>query len=168
MNRGGGVLDRANQRVAHVYARVSPRVAQWRTAPAATRAHAALVRRSGGRLGGRFLGADVLVLRTVGRKSGEPREAPVFFVPSGEAFAIVASNGASPRPPAWWLNLQDRPEAEALVRGRWHWVRARRASDEETEALWPRLVDAYEGYDHYRSIATREMPVVLLEPLAAD
>jgi deazaflavin-dependent oxidoreductase (nitroreductase family) len=78
-------------------------------------------------------------------------------------FAVVASNAASERPPAWWLNLQAQPHAEAFVAGASHAVHARRATDEETAELWPRFVSMYRGYDHYRSIATREMPVVVLE-----
>src|SRR4051812_5146916 len=149
-------------RVADAYARVSPRLAHRPGMSAATRAHAWLVRRSGGRLR-RFLGADVLVLRTTGRRSGEPREAPMFYVPYGDGFAVVASNAAPARPPAWWLNLQAYPDAEAYERGKWHEVSARRATDEEVAELWPRFVEAYRGYDRYKGIATREMPVVVLE-----
>jgi deazaflavin-dependent oxidoreductase (nitroreductase family) len=122
------------------------------------------VRRSGGRLAGRALGADILVLRTTGRRSGQLRDAPMFFLAHGDGFAVVASNAASKRPPAWWLNLQDHPEAEALVGGTSHPVRARLASEQEVAELWPRFVKLYSGYDYYRSIATRELPVVILEP----
>lgn len=90
----------------------------------------------------------------------------MFFVSHGDAFAVVASNGASPRPPAWWLNLQAQPDADAFVEGTWRPVRARRATDAEAEDLWPRLVEVYSGYEHYRAIATRELPVIVLEPLA--
>jgi deazaflavin-dependent oxidoreductase (nitroreductase family) len=153
-------------RVADVYARVSPRLAHRPGTSAASRAHAWLLRRSRGRLGRRFMGAEVLVLRTTGRRSGEPREAPMFYVPHGEGFAVVASNAASARPPAWWLNLQAHPDADAFERGKWHAVSARRATDEEVAELWPRFVEAYRGYDRYKEIATREMPVVVLEPRA--
>jgi deazaflavin-dependent oxidoreductase (nitroreductase family) len=151
-------------RWAGFYARISPRFAHRPGSSLPTRAHAWLLRRSGGRLGRRFLGADVVVLRTVGRRSGQVRESPVFYVRHGGGFAVVASNAASARPPAWWLNLQAAPDADALVDGRWHPVRARRATEQETAALWPRFVAAYRGYDRYREIATRELPVVLLEP----
>ena len=104
------------------------------------------------------------MLRTTGRRSGEPRDAPVFFVPHGDGFAVVASNGASKRTPAWWLNLQAEPDAEAHVRGTSHPVRARLATAAEIEELWPRFVGVYSGYAHYKAIATRELPVVVLEP----
>jgi F420H(2)-dependent quinone reductase len=151
-------------RAADFYARISPYLAHRPGAARATQAHAWLVRRTGGRLGGRALGNDILVLRTIGRRSGVPRDAPMFYVPHGDGFAVVASNAASARTPAWWFNLQDHPDADALVRGHSHPVYARAASEQEIEKLWPQLVEIYSGYEHYRSIATRELPVVILEP----
>jgi deazaflavin-dependent oxidoreductase (nitroreductase family) len=151
-------------RIAEAYARISPRLAHGPGSSLFSRTHAALLRRSGGRLGRRFMGADVLVLRTVGRRSGQPREAPMFYVPFREGWAVVASNAASVRPPAWWLNLQAAPEADALVPGEaWTPVRARRATEAERDELWPRFVAMYRGYDRYAELATREMPVVVLE-----
>jgi F420H(2)-dependent quinone reductase len=150
--------------MADFYARISPYVAHRPGATLASRGHALLLRVSGGRLGRRMLGADVLVLRTTGRRSGEPRESPAFFVSHGDAFAVVASNAASRRFPAWWLNLEADPDGDALVDGDWRPIRARRADERETAELWPKFTAAYSGYDHYKSIATRELPVVLLEP----
>jgi deazaflavin-dependent oxidoreductase (nitroreductase family) len=151
-------------RIADFYARISPHLAHRPGSARASQAHAWLVRRTGGRLGGRALGADILVLRTVGRRSGQSRDAPMFFVRHLDGFAVVASNAASTRPPAWWLNLRDHPDAEALVHGRAHQVRARAATEPEVDELWPQLVDLYSGYEHYRAIATRELPVVILQP----
>ena len=153
-------------RIAEAYARISPKLAHKPGSGFFSRTHAQLLKRTNGRFGRRFLGADVVVLRTTGRKSGEPRESPMFYLRHGDAWVVVASNAASKRPPAWWLNLQAKPEAEVLVDGGWRPVRARRATDEEREAVWPQLVEMYRGYDHYESIATREMPVVVLEPRA--
>jgi deazaflavin-dependent oxidoreductase (nitroreductase family) len=123
-----------------------------------------LLKRTGGRLGGKFLGVDVVVLRTTGRKSGELRDAPLFYVRDGDALAVVASNGAAPALPAWYLNLQADPDAEVVIGGNAVAVRARAATPAEVERLWPRLAAAYSGYDHYKSIATRELPMVILEP----
>jgi F420H(2)-dependent quinone reductase len=150
--------------VADFYGRITPHLAHRPGSALATRGHAWLVRRTGGRLGGRLMGAEVLVLRTTGRRSGEQRDSPVFFVRHGDGYAIVASNGASTRAPAWWLNLQAQPDAEALVRGTSHPVRARLATTNEIDELWPRFVRLYSGYAHYKAIATRELPVVVLEP----
>ncbi|HXB65845.1 MAG TPA: nitroreductase family deazaflavin-dependent oxidoreductase [Solirubrobacteraceae bacterium] len=150
--------------LADAFARISPHLAHRPGSARATQAHATIVRLTGGRIGGRALGSDILVLRTTGRHSGQPRDAPLLFLAHGESFVIVASNAASTRRPAWWFNLQEHPDAEALVRGRTHPVRARAATKEERTELWPRLVDLYSGYAHYKSIATRELPVVILDP----
>jgi deazaflavin-dependent oxidoreductase (nitroreductase family) len=150
--------------LAGLFARISPHLAHRPGSARATQAHAWLMRRTGGRIGGSALGTEFLVLRTIGRRSGRQRDAPLLFVRYGEGFAIVASNAASERPPAWWFNLQERPDAEALVRGRSHPVHARAATAKEIAELWPKLVTLYSGYEHYKSIATRELPVVILEP----
>jgi deazaflavin-dependent oxidoreductase (nitroreductase family) len=146
------------------YARVSPYIAHRPGSGLGARTHAWLVRRTGGRVGGRAFGAEILVLRSTGRRSGQQRDSPMFFVRHGEGFAVVASNGASKRTPAWWHNLQAHPDSEAFVRGRAYAVTARAADEGEAAALWPRFVEVYSGYDHYKSIATRELPVVILEP----
>ena len=156
--------SRLGSRATELYARISPRLAGRPGTAHATRADAWLVRRFGRSVLGRALGVSVLVLRTIGRRSGEPREAPMFFVPHRDGYAVVASNAGSRRPPAWWLNLEAEPDAEALIDGSWRPVRARRATDDEARELWPRLVEVYEGYEHYRRIAPRELPVVVLEP----
>lgn len=88
----------------------------------------------------------------------------MFYLKHGDGFAVVASNAASKRPPAWWLNLQAQPKVEALVRGTTYNVTARAATEQELAELWPKFVKLYSGYAHYKSIATRELPVVILDP----
>ncbi len=149
---------------AEIYARVSPKLAHRPGSVMPTRVHAWLLSRSRGRIGKTLFGTPLLVLRTVGRKSGRVRESPLLFVEHGEGFAIVAANAASHRPPAWWLNLQAHVDCEAFVSRRWRPLRAREATPAEALELWPRLDTAYVGFEHYREVATRELPVVLLEP----
>lgn len=151
-------------RLAPLFARISPYLAHRPGSAWATQAHGWIVRRTGGRIGGRALGGDILVLRTTGRRTGRIRDAPLLFVSHAGGFAIVASNAASARKPAWWFNLQEHPDTDAVVRGRTHFVRARAATEQERAELWPRLVALYSGYDHYKSIARRELPVMVLEP----
>ena len=150
--------------VADIFARISPHLAHRPGSARATQLHGWLVRHSGGCIAGRALGGDILVLRTTGRRSGRVRDAPLLFVTQGDGFAVVASNAASARLPAWWFNLQDHPDAEAVLRGNTHPVRARAATEEERAELWLRLVRLYSGYTHYESIAKRELPIVVLEP----
>jgi deazaflavin-dependent oxidoreductase (nitroreductase family) len=151
-------------RVAAAYARISPRFAHKPGSAAASRLHARIHRITRGRIGSRMLGADVLTLTTTGRRTGQPRHSPMFYLEHAGSYAVVASNAASPRPPAWSLNLQAHPNATAHVRDVTLQVRSRPATGSEIDELWPRFVDMYAGYNHYRSIATRPMPVLILEP----
>lgn len=155
-------------RAANLWARISPRLANRAGSALTTRAHAWVYRRSGGRIGRRFLGVEILVLRTTGRKSGKPRESPMFFVREADALAVVASNAGAPTHPAWWLNLREHPDAEVLLDGSWRPVRGRLATSAEAEELWPHLDEIYRGYDHYRSISQRELPLIVLEPRFGD
>lgn len=66
-------------------------------------------------------------------------------------------------PPARLLNVRAQPDADVFVRGRCVPVRAREATAAQPERLSPRMSEMYEGFDHYRSIARREMPLVVLE-----
>ena len=151
-------------RIAEMYARISPKLAHKPGSTAASRLHARLHKLTRGRIGSRLLGADVLTLTTTGRRSGQLRDSPMFYLERSGSYAVVASNAGSPRPPAWYLNLQAQPNATAHVRGATLHVRSRAATDGEVEELWPRFVDMYAGYDHYRSITTRTLPVLILEP----
>jgi deazaflavin-dependent oxidoreductase (nitroreductase family) len=86
-------------------------------------------------------------------------------VEDGERLAVMPSNAGSHSPPAWWLNLQANPEAE-VQRGRERWrVRARRATPEEADRLWPRMRESYSGFEAYQTYTDREQPIVLLERL---
>jgi len=101
------------------------------------RSHRAVYRLTRGRLLGRVAGMPVLLLTTTGRRSGRARTTPLTYFEVGSDLVVVASNGGEDSPPAWWLNLCERPEA-AITRGvRSEKVVARPATDEEHERLWP-------------------------------
>ena len=122
-------------------------------------------RLSGGRIGGRFLrGAPVLLLTTVGRKSGQPRTAPLLYLEDGENLVIVASKGGMSHHPVWYLNVEANPDVEVEIGAQRRKMRARRASDDEKAKLWPRLIAMYRDYDDYQARTDRNIPVVLLSP----
>jgi deazaflavin-dependent oxidoreductase (nitroreductase family) len=138
-----------------------------RSSPALTRLHAAAIRLSGGRIRRSFLftgGMPILVLTTVGRKSGRSRSTPVGYLRQGNGFAVLASNAGSDRSPAWWLNLQADPKAEVLAERTQCAVIARRASTAEEASLWAEFARRNPGFDEYRNLTERHIPVVLLEP----
>jgi deazaflavin-dependent oxidoreductase (nitroreductase family) len=128
-----------------------------------TRVHRAIYVATGGRVGGNLLGIHVLLLTTVGRRSGRERVTPLLYVEAEKAFVVVASNAGDDRDPAWWLNLAARPEATVQAGRERHAVRARRATPAEEAELWPKLVAAYGPYARYRERTRRPIPVVLLE-----
>jgi F420H(2)-dependent quinone reductase len=133
-----------------------------------TRMHAAAIRASAGRIRRSFLltgGMPVLVLTTVGRKSGQRRSTPVGYLRYGDAFAVLASNAGSDRVPAWWLNLQAQPIAEVLVDRTRRTVKARLADASEDGALWGEFARLNPGFDEYRNLTERKLPVVLLDPI---
>lgn len=126
--------------------------------------HRALYTSTRGRIGHHFLGMRTLLLTTRGRKSGEPRPTALMYQEYGPSLAVVASNLGSDRPPAWWLNLQARPEAEVRLGTERRLVRAREADPAERARLWARFVEMYDDYEVYESATSRPIPIVLLEP----
>jgi deazaflavin-dependent oxidoreductase (nitroreductase family) len=120
---------------------------------------------SGGRVTGRFPGgAPVLLLTTTGRKTGQPQTAPLLYLQDGERYVVVASKGGMSHHPLWFKNLEANPRVEIEVGSRKIAAAARRASDEEKAALWPRLVAMYSSYADYQARTTRDIPVVILTP----
>jgi deazaflavin-dependent oxidoreductase (nitroreductase family) len=131
-----------------------------------TRLHRAIYQATGGRLGGNLLGIRVLLLTTVGRRSGRARVTPLLYVADEKSFVVVASNAGDERDPAWSLNLRARPDATVQAGREVHAVRAREASPEEEARLWPMLVASYGPYMRYRERTSRRIPVVILERVA--
>lgn len=122
-----------------------------------------LYRVSGGRLGGKFpSGAPILLLTTIGRKSGKPRTLPLLYLEDGEQLVIVASKGGHDHHPLWYLNLVANPEVKVQVGKQHREMRAETASEPDRERLWPQLVEMYKGYGKYEKRTDRNIPVVVL------
>jgi deazaflavin-dependent oxidoreductase (nitroreductase family) len=127
--------------------------------------HRIIYRLSGGRIFTRSLGCPVILLTTTGRKSGEPRTAPVFGFPEGQSIVVVPSNAGKEHYPSWYLNLQSNPLAQVQLGREIRQLRAREATLEERERLWPTLVSRYGGFQVYRERTSRHIPVLILEPM---
>ena len=120
---------------------------------------------SDGRLGSRFLrGAPVLLLTSVGRRTGELRTTPLIYLADGDRIVLVASKAGSKRHPLWYRNLEANPECEVQIARDRIKCTSRTASSEEKAALWPALVEIYRDYDDYQARTHRDIPVVILEP----
>lgn len=118
---------------------------------------------SGGRVGSRIWGLEILLLTTTGRKSGHPRTVPLCSLRDGESFVVIASYGGLDRSPAWWLNLQSEPRATVQLGRTTHDVMAREATPIERERLWAQVTARAPGYLDYQRRTARRIPVVLLE-----
>ena len=131
------------------------------------RLHRFLFRSTRGRIGGTFLGAPVLLLNHVGRKSGQARANPVLYLDDAPRLVIVASKGGVDAHPAWFHNLMAMATTEVeLPGGERRRVRPRLAEGDERAALWERLVTMYQPYADYATYTERQIPVVVLEPAA--
>jgi len=123
-----------------------------------------LYRLSGGRVGGKIGRAPVLLLTTTGRKSGEPRTAPVVYLADGDNVVVINTNAGNAKVPAWSLNLKANPDAEVELGREKRKVRARVAEGEERADLWRRHNEQYAGFDDYKAKLDREASVIVLEP----
>jgi deazaflavin-dependent oxidoreductase (nitroreductase family) len=124
--------------------------------------HAAVYRRTYGRILGRVGGQPVLLLQTVGRRTGQRRTTPVQYLADGDTFVIVASNAGAARPPAWYLNLGANPHARIRVGARNIDVRAQEAAGQERVALWRRLTAANRHLERAARKAGRDLPLMAL------
>ena len=128
-------------------------------------AHAGVYRATGGKLFGRMGKSPILLLNTVGRKTGRKRTSPLLYVMDGEDFVIIASKGGAPTHPAWYLNLMANPEATVEVGDREVHVEAEVAEPEEKTRLWRKMVEMYPTYDDYQRKTEREIPLLVLHPV---
>jgi deazaflavin-dependent oxidoreductase (nitroreductase family) len=126
--------------------------------------HVRAYRETGGEEGHDWQGTQTLILTTTGRKSGEPRDSPLIYGRHGDDYLIVASKGGADAPPAWFVNLQAKPEAEIQVKAEQMKVHARVATDAEKAELWPIMTKEWPQYDEYQKKTERTIPVVVLEP----
>ncbi len=128
--------------------------------------HRGLLRVSGGRIGSTLGSMPVIELHVKGRKSGKTRVTMLIapIVENG-AYVLVASKGGDDRHPEWYLNVVANPDVELVTAaGARLALRARTASAEEKDELWPRITTAYKGYAGYAAKTNRDIPVVLCEP----
>lgn len=132
------------------------------------RLHRLVYRLWGGRLlptsGSRM---PVLLLTTIGRKSGQPRTWPLNYYPDGASVVVVATNRGRPSYPQWHLNLRANPRATIQRGAKKIAVTARVATPEETNRLWPILTRLEPLYLQYRTMTDRDFPLIYLTPQPA-
>jgi deazaflavin-dependent oxidoreductase (nitroreductase family) len=121
-------------------------------------------RLSRGRLMNTVGTGPVLLLTSIGRRSGQKRTAPVLYLKDAERYVVVGSNAGNVRAPAWSYNLKANPDAEIEIRGDRRRVQARVADGEERAELWRKVNEMYEGFDDYDANTARDIAVFVLDP----
>ena len=108
-------------------------------------------------------GTKIILLTTIGHRSGEERTVPLIFGKHGDDYLIVASKGGADDPPSWYVNLQANPEVTVQDRADVFKAVARTANDDEKRTLWPIMTKEWPAYDEYQTKTDRPIPVVILE-----
>jgi F420H(2)-dependent quinone reductase len=123
-----------------------------------------LYRLSRGALGSRMGGQSVLLLHTVGRKSGKAFTIPLNYYRDGENFVIVASNWGKQVHPGWFYNLMQQGKTEIQVKDREIRVKASQASGDDYDRLWKFVTSQNDYYTRYQKQADRKIPIIILAP----
>jgi deazaflavin-dependent oxidoreductase (nitroreductase family) len=121
-------------------------------------------RANGGKVGPPFEGANVLLLHTVGAKTGQPRTNPLVYRPDGDRLIIFASYAGNPRHPAWYRNLVAQPKVRVEVGTDTRDVTARVAEGEERTRIWSAQKADVPAFAEYETKTDRQIPVIILEP----
>jgi F420H(2)-dependent quinone reductase len=129
-----------------------------------TSAAVALYRLTRGRVLGRIGGRPVLLLETIGRRTGRRRTTPLQYLADGEALVVVASDHGAAHPPAWYLNLRAHPDARVQMGARTSAVIARQVDGDERDRLWDQLTAGNRHLEDAARKAGRRLPLMALTP----
>jgi deazaflavin-dependent oxidoreductase (nitroreductase family) len=123
-------------------------------------------RARGGKVGGPFEGARLLLLHSTGAKSGQARVNPLAYRRDGDRLVVFATKAGAPTNPDWYHNLRSNPRAGVEVGTETYDVTARVAEKEERDRLWRLQTEEIPGFADYEQKTEREIPVVILERAA--
>lgn len=121
---------------------------------------------SGGTRGTTLRGRPVVILTTLGARSGKLRKTPLMRVEHDGAYAVVASLGGAPKHPVWYFNIQANPLVELQDGPEVQEMKAREVTGEEKAQWWERAVATWPDYASYQDKTDREIPVFVLEPVS--
>lgn len=121
-------------------------------------------RANAGKVGGRFAGKSLLLLHTIGAKSGQPRINPVACIRDGDRLVIIASKGGAPTNPDWYYNILANPLVSVETGTEQFQARASIAVEPERTRLYNQMVEMMPGFAEYQRKTTRVIPAVILTP----
>ena len=119
-------------------------------------------RKNHGKVGGNFEGAPLLLLHTIGRRSGKPRVNPVMYLKDGDRYFVFASKAGADSHPDWFRNLQEQPDVRIEVGDQTIDVHAEEIRGQERNRLYERQASVYSGFADYQRKTKRVIPVVAL------
>jgi deazaflavin-dependent oxidoreductase (nitroreductase family) len=122
-----------------------------------------LLRLSRGRIGSKLGTQTILILHTVGRKSGQERTIPIAYFDYEGKYLIVASNWGRDKNADWYLNLKQNPRAELEINGKIIPVVGQEAQGEEYHHLWKFATERNPPYLKYQQMTTRHIPIMVFE-----
>ena len=121
-------------------------------------------RANAGKVGGYFAGANLLLLHSVGAKSGQPRTNPMVYVADGDRLVVIASKGGDDSNPAWYYNLLANPIVTVELGTEQYQARATAVVEEpERSRLYAKMVEHRPGFADYEQKTTRKIPAIVLE-----
>jgi len=120
---------------------------------------------SGGKEGTELKGKPVILLTTIGAKTGKVRKTPLMRVEHNGEYAVVASLGGAPKHPVWYFNIKANPRVELQDGTETHDYEAREVLGDEKAIWWERAVEAWPDYADYQRKTDRQIPVFVLTPI---
>lgn len=127
--------------------------------------NAFLLRISRGRIGSNLGSQTILLLETMGRKTGQPREIPIAYFFHDGKYLIVESNWGKNKHADWYLNLQKNPRAKLTVKGKTISVQAHDAQGDEYTRLWDFATKKHPPYLNYQKMTKRHIPIVVFDAI---
>jgi deazaflavin-dependent oxidoreductase (nitroreductase family) len=128
------------------------------------RINASLIRATRGRVGAQLGTQTILILDTIGRKSGQLRSIPIAYFFYEGKYLVVESNWGKDQHADWYFNLLSQPQASIEVKGQTIQVNARFAEGEEYERLWQYVTKRHSPYLEYQKMTSRKLPIAIFEP----
>ena len=122
-------------------------------------------RANDGKVGGHFEGKTLLILHTIGARTGKERIKPVAYVRDGKKYAVIASKGGAPTNPDWYHNILAHPRLTVEVGTETLQVEAKVAEEPERTRLYNKMVEMLPGFDDYRRKIVHVIPVIELTPV---
>jgi deazaflavin-dependent oxidoreductase (nitroreductase family) len=119
-------------------------------------------RANGGKVGGQFTGAPVLLLTTTGAKTGRRHTTPTMYLPDGDRLVVFASKGGAPTNPDWYHNLVSHPRVTVEVGTERYDAEAVVVTGKERDQLYAQQAQLYPGFAEYQAKTSRIIPVIAL------